>query len=705
MLTPIARFARRVAVPAVALSALTAPLSTPRSVWAAPTFVVNSSADAVAGGDLSNGICETAPGNNVCTLRAAIMKANHFPGGGATIDATRIPGGIVTLTIPPSGGNDEDTGDLDITANMAIVGARPTATIIDGNGSFTNTRVLAVHPGVVATVSGVTLRNGNTPLSGGGINNAGTLTLIDSIVSDNTAAGDGGGIFNGDASTIRVINTTVSSNATQSRGGGLFNANAGTANIINSTISGNRSAGDGGGIFNAVLDYPLVPHTVRVISTTVANNTADSDLNGTGQGGGIATAPESEVFLVNSIVADNSDTMQFGSSWVPTGGDCSGEITSLSFNVVENVNTMRCHTVGPTSQVDPLLGPLQFNGGPTPTHAPSRSSEAVTHANPDCTDLLGGPLLTDQRGHHRPPDGPCHMGAFQIGSRLVRDANSDGRADLFWRHSSGLVSVWLLDGFNLIGSGSPGTAPTEWTIVGVADVNGDRKADIVWRHTSGLVAIWLLDGPSFLGSGFLGSASLDWTVAGVGDVNGDGKADIVWRHTSGAVHVWLLDGTTILATGSLGNVSADWTTVGLSDVNGDGRADLVWRHTLGTVAVWFLDGSTIIGSGFPGSAPPEWTLEAVGDVNADGRADLVWRHASGTVVVWLLDGLSIIGTIFRGTADADWTLAGLADVDGDGRADLVWRHTSGLVHIWLMSPVSNFASGSPGSAPTSWSLE
>lgn len=66
----------------------------------APTFTVNSLADVVASAPLDNGVCETAPGNGVCTLRAAIMKANHFPGGGATINvpANSLP---YKLTIAP----------------------------------------------------------------------------------------------------------------------------------------------------------------------------------------------------------------------------------------------------------------------------------------------------------------------------------------------------------------------------------------------------------------------------------------------------------------------------------------------------------------------------------------------------------------------------------------------------------------------------
>ena len=80
-------------------------------------------------------MCETAPGNGVCTLRAAIMEANHSPGGPHTI---HVPAGTYTLTIPRSGTNDETTGDLNITAGMSIIGGGASTTIIDGNHTVTN---------------------------------------------------------------------------------------------------------------------------------------------------------------------------------------------------------------------------------------------------------------------------------------------------------------------------------------------------------------------------------------------------------------------------------------------------------------------------------------------------------------------------------------------------------------------------------------
>src|SRR5438309_1411310 len=69
----------------VALLLALQPLAPVRATPAAPVFTVNSTGDAHAAAPLNDGICRTSPSNSVCTLRAAIEKANYVPGGGATI--------------------------------------------------------------------------------------------------------------------------------------------------------------------------------------------------------------------------------------------------------------------------------------------------------------------------------------------------------------------------------------------------------------------------------------------------------------------------------------------------------------------------------------------------------------------------------------------------------------------------------------------
>ena len=299
--------------------------------------------------------------------------------------------------------------------------------------------------------------------------------------------------------------------------------------------------------------------------------------------------------------------------------------------------------------------------------------------------------------------GTVHRFASQA---TVFDLDGDGKADILWRHDSGTVAAWLLNGTSIAGSGSPGGAASDWTIAGVGDVNADGKGDIVWRNnSSGAVAVWLLNGFSVIGSGIVSGLGTDWTIVGVADFNGDGKADILWRNMSGDLFVWLLNGLSIIGAGPLGSMGTDWTVAGVADVNGDSRADILWRHDSGTVTVWLVNGLSVTGTGSPGSASTDWAIVGVGDTNNDGKADIVWRHVSGTVAVWLLNGTSVIGSGLPGTAPADWAIVGVGDVNGDHRADIVWRNASGTVGVWLLNGVNLIGSGVLGGAANDWQIQ
>src|SRR5262245_58268931 len=177
------------------------PLSPPANP---PSFTVNSLADVVASLPLDNGVCETNPGNGICTLRAAIMKANHFPGGGVIIN---IPAGTYGLTIPPAGTDDETTGDLNITADMTINGAGAANTIIDAKQIDRAFQVGTFGGNApTVTISGVTIRNGKTTGSGGGLFNNGILTLNNCLISANQTLifGSGGGLVNQNTMTLNA---------------------------------------------------------------------------------------------------------------------------------------------------------------------------------------------------------------------------------------------------------------------------------------------------------------------------------------------------------------------------------------------------------------------------------------------------------------------------------------------------------------------
>jgi hypothetical protein len=295
-----------------------------------------------------------------------------------------------TINIAP-GTYDER---LNIFKNLTLAGAGANQTIIDGGGAGGVFTIFTAR----VQMSDLTIRNGRSIGSGGGITNFGTLALVDSSVNENiTVPGEGfqglgGGIAN--FGTLALTNTAVLSN-TGNFGGGIYNRSALTA--INSTISGNTAKEDGGGVGNVLLGK------ANLTFVTVANNTADSDANGTGDGGGLFNATTSTFHLDSSLLGGDTDT----------GGqapDCAGTYDSAGHNVIQDA--IGCTLDGPDTHAeiigqDPQIGPLADNGGPTLTHALLPGSPAIDHSdNPSCPP-------TDQRGVARPQGPACDAGAFE----------------------------------------------------------------------------------------------------------------------------------------------------------------------------------------------------------------------------------------------------------------------------------------------------
>ena len=117
--------------------------------------------------------------------------------------------------------------------------------------------------------------------------------------------------------------------------------------------------------------------------------------------------------FLNRGQARFKDTIVAGNVATPAG-NCAGTgtFTSAGFNL-ESANSCGFNAAGDLVNKDPLLGPVQNNGGPTPTQALSAGSPAIDAG--DCTDLAGQPLTIDQRGVARPQPagGKCDIGAFE----------------------------------------------------------------------------------------------------------------------------------------------------------------------------------------------------------------------------------------------------------------------------------------------------
>ena len=226
--------------------------------------------------------------------------------------------------------------------------------------------------------------NGYGVLVGGGIYNDydATLSVRDSTFSGNHAGLLGGGIAN--FGRVSVTDSTFSDNSVNGEGGGILNY-SGTLDVTNSTFSGNSSWSGGGGISSG--GYYRSGSTVNVTNSTFSENNADN-------GGIFNNGTLSTLTLKNTIVASSSgvNCINSSGSLVDGGGNLSWPDTTC-----------------PGLNADPLLGPLQDNGGPTQTQALLPGSPAIDAA------VLANCPATDQRGVSRPQGAGCDIGAFELG--------------------------------------------------------------------------------------------------------------------------------------------------------------------------------------------------------------------------------------------------------------------------------------------------
>ena len=318
------------------------------------TFTVTSTAD-VIDGNPGDGTCASASG---CTLRAAVMEANALPGH----DTINLSSSTYVLTL--IGADDTAVaGDLDITDDVTITGAGAAATIIDGGAIENVLHVDPLNTGITAEISGVTVQNGSTTGSGGGINvdGNGTLTLSDSTLRANTTTTSHGGAMQ-NRGTATLTNVTISDNTAPSGFGGGID-NRGDATLTGVTISGNTAGGGGGGIHN-------INGTLTLVNSLVgAGNTAGSG----GTGGGIENNGGT-VIVEDSTVSGNTSATSGGGisnntgTLTVTGTTVKGNTAASGGGGIRNEGTASVTNTTVTANSAPSGGGLDNRGTLTATN-------------------------------------------------------------------------------------------------------------------------------------------------------------------------------------------------------------------------------------------------------------------------------------------------------------------------------------------------
>lgn len=344
--------------------------------------------------------------------------------------------------------------------------------VIGGGGAIFNAENLTVASSHITGNSAPNVLDGSyeTRLAGGGIQSRGSLSIVESTISGNSATGSGGGIDAG--GQLLVLGSTISNNSAAYSGGAIATNGYATLAIADSTISGNQAGGSGGGlalegitnIHQSTISGNAAQHggggisffgsSTDTASLVVAQSTITGNVVGAaGVAGGVGASSsygDSYQFtLKNSIVAGNSKggaaadiagTATPGVSRHNLIGD-SGSAGGLTNGTDGNIVGVSVATV--------LNATLANNGGPTFTHALLAGSPAInaggglaTPADAFDADNDGNTTETipfDQRGvgFVRINGTQIDIGAFESGTALpatlvgmkFNDTNGNGYRD------------------------------------------------------------------------------------------------------------------------------------------------------------------------------------------------------------------------------------------------------------------------------------
>jgi len=333
-----------------------------------------------------------------CSLRDAIGLADSLPSTGGA-DITFLPSltsaGSQTITL--GAGTAGDQGLPEMTGQVNILGPGANRLTISGNNDTKVGTVLRFQPAttsVTATLYGLAVASGNAGGVAAGIYSGGSLTVIASAISGNSANGigaAGGGIVN-EGGTLTLTGSTVSSNSVICSGsgclpvsGGGISTSGGAVTLTNSTVSGNSANGPGAG--GGIL---VNSGTLALTNSTVSGNSVTCGSGCAIAGGGILN-DSGTLALTNSIVAGDSTSTSGGAS--AAYADINGTYTDNGGNVADNSSSATS-----PYQSTIMLSALQYNGiGATlQTMIPLPGSVAICAGKQ--SNIPSG-VTTDERGY------------------------------------------------------------------------------------------------------------------------------------------------------------------------------------------------------------------------------------------------------------------------------------------------------------------
>jgi hypothetical protein len=412
-----------------------------------------------------------------CSLQlAGVTFTNNQTQGGDILGRAQYSGGAAFGGALADAAGSTRMSRCSFLSNQALGATRSDENLVDGvAGGSANGGAIAHQSGAMTIQD--SLLESNTALGGGGTargydlalygfgnggaiyNQAGILSIERTALISNQAiggsvpaglgdfghdagggAGTGGAILN--LTQLTVTNCTLTKNAAiggagevqlagsggSAFGGALFDGVAATGQFVNVTIAGNS--------VQAGVGSPMLPPPHWIFpGATLAIGSSIAVTNGT-------------VSLVNTILSAEVNQTNVSGSIIDAGHNLSSDL-SAGFT-------------DPTSRggIDPQLGPVADNGGPTPTMALLPASPAIDAGD----DSVCPP--TDQRGVTRPQGAACDIGAFELAPKLSLARGTNGVVTLDYSFEAAKTN-----------SISASTNLTNWVPLGsaVSDSNGNLQ--------------------------------------------------------------------------------------------------------------------------------------------------------------------------------------------------------------------------------------
>ena len=683
------------------------------------------------------------PGTQVAPFKTIQQAINNT----ATGDTVTLESG----TYSGPGNVDLDTGGKSIMVNSTSGAA--TAVIDCGGNSASNPQV--VHRAFYfhsnetnASISGLTIKNGNESGNGGAVDieSGSTLTLTNCAFTGNT--GSPGVVYN--AGTVTITGCTIAAN-TCSYGyvndDVVYDDHGGTAALTNCTISGNTGGGIYSGGTTTLTNCTItgntgyygggvyVDGTATLSGCAINSNTANND---PAYGGGVYN--QGTVTLNGCNISSNVST---------SGGGVSNEGTATLTGCVINGNMASSNSFSTSS------GGGVYNGG------------TVTLA--ECV-LIGNTAANNGGGIDNSGFGNNGLGLTLTNCLLTNNVSSSGNGGGVDNEANGtaLLQFCTLSANSTSASGTQGGAVEN-------DATATLTDDILWGNTAlyaGEIGIATTGNPvttanySDIQGGLSGTGNIHQDPLFVNPSGGDyhlkvgspclgagtpitgittdldgktrgnppsigayenpeaaaatGHTHILWNNPDGRVILWSIapDGSvTFHAFGPYtdGSPNTPWSAKALA-TGPDGKSHLLWTNPDGHVILWTVDDSgnftdAIYGPYTDGTPSTPWSAKAL-SVGVDNLVHILWTNPDGKVILWNVDSTfnftdAVFGPYTDGAPNTPWSATAIA-TGPDNVTRLVWNNPDGHVILWDVDNGFNFTYHlygpyTDGSPSTPWS--